>query len=272
MSEGANAWTVFFPDYFTASSIYFHMTEKDRFVVKRYDFVGLDAVIPVTVYSDSKDLTQAGLSQSQTILTELEQTYGNFAHPRVVIYVTGLRHESGMEYAGATMCSLDVLGHELMHSYFARGVMPANGNAGWIDEAVASWRDHGYQRASARPSREPVNLGGFSLFRRQTTFSAYKWGRQLISEFDHMFGDLGGMRPILRQFFSDNKFKTVTNDFFKNFLETTTGIDLTAIFDRYVMGRSSAKMFEVVRPVVFETSLKNDHPRPYTEVELALYR
>jgi hypothetical protein len=63
-----------------------------------------------------------------------------------------------MEYCGATMTDPGALGHELTHSWFARGVMPANGNTGWIDEAVASWRDDGYPRASRAPNRSAVNL------------------------------------------------------------------------------------------------------------------
>ena len=84
-------------------------------------------------------------------MRELEQTYGPYPHEALLIYCTG-NISGGMEYAGATMTSLEALGHEITHSWFARGVMPANGNAGWIDEAIARWRDRGYPRAPPRPS------------------------------------------------------------------------------------------------------------------------
>lgn len=268
-NEGQNAWTINFPDYFTTSSLYFHMSDKGRFNVQRYVYDGLEADIPVTVYSTSSSLTQTGVSRSRTILTELEGTYGAFAHPRVIIYMTP--SGGGMEYGGATMTSSSALGHELTHSYFARGVMPANGNAGWIDEAIASWRDNGYPRASGSPNRSAVNMGGFTDYRRHTSQLAYTSGATLISEFDYMFRGNGGMRTILRQLYNENKLTTITLSFFKNFLETTTGTDLTAIFNRYVMGRSRAG-FQTVGPATFESAPMSHHPRPYTKEELDLYR
>ena len=99
----------------------------------------------------------------------------------------------GMEYCGATMSSMRALGHELFHSYFARGVMPANGNAGWIDEAMAVFRDRGYPSASEPPSGSSVNLGGYSLYRRTTTYSAYTLGADLIGHMNHLFSSREGI-------------------------------------------------------------------------------
>lgn len=269
-NDGPNAWTIAFPSYFTTSSLYFHMSEVGRFNVQRYVFDGLEADIPVTVYSTTSSLTQTAVSRSRTVLTELEGTYGAFAHAQVVIYVTP--GGGGMEYGGATMTSTSALGHELTHSYFARGVMPANGNSGWIDEAVASWRDNGYPRASGAPNRSSVNMGGFTAYRRHTSQLAYTSGATLISEFDYMFRGNGGMKSILRQLYSENKLTTITLGFFKSFMERATSTDLTAIFNRYVLGSSTRNKFTTVGPVAFESAPASHHPRPYTKAELQLYR
>src|SRR5690606_9545744 len=100
----------------------------------------------------------------------------------------------------------------------ARGVMPSKGNSGWIDEAIASWRDYGYRRASGPPNRASVNLGGFSPYRRHTTYDAYSKGRNLIEEFDYMFRNQGGMKSILRNMFAQRQGMTISVGWFQEFL------------------------------------------------------
>jgi hypothetical protein len=262
LPTGANKWTVDFPDYFTTSSIYFHLFEEGRFQHQTYTFDGAARDFSVTVYAESASSVGSGVTSSRRVLAELEQTYGPFAHDHVVAYITP--SGGGMEHCGATMTSLSALGHELTHSWFARGVMPANGNAGWIDEAIASWRDNGYPRASGAPNRSPVNLGAFSAYRRDTTRDAYTLGAKLISEFDFMFAAQGGMRSVLRGFFDARKRTAVTVEDFKSHLEESTGQDLTPIFRRYVFGRNAIEGQGGGIPV--------QHPRPYTKEELKLFR
>jgi hypothetical protein len=266
-SLGSNHWALDFPDYFTTSSPYFHLADVGRFKSARYDYQGLQAVIPVTVYAESQSLVDQAATRVRSLLAELEGVYGPYTHENYVAYITP--SGGGMEYGGATMTSMSALGHETTHFWFARGVMPVNGNSGWIDEAIASWRDDGYPRRSA-PSRSPVNLGGFSPYRRHTTMDAYSLGAQLIAEFDGMFAAQGGMKPILRSLFAAKQRATITLDYFKQHLEAETGADLDAIFNRYVLGQTS-----ILEPSVPEKTFEmpiNHHPRPYTEAELVQFR
>src|SRR5690606_28199516 len=115
----------------------FHLGETGRFVERSAVYHGLEKEIPVLVYSPRSDLADSGLARALSVLAELEGTYGPYAHAKMVAYITP--DGGGMEYCGATMTSLWALEHEFTHSWFARGVMPADGNAGWIDEAIASW-------------------------------------------------------------------------------------------------------------------------------------
>ena len=78
-----------------------------------------------------------------------------------------------MEYPGATATSLRSLGHEMFHSYFAKGVIPADGNSGWMDEGLASWRDKGYQTLT-HPGYDMFNLGAHSPYKRNTDKNSYK--------------------------------------------------------------------------------------------------
>src|SRR5690606_27098526 len=81
-------------------------------------------MIPAVVYTaksfwgGSTSLNQLKAMASE-VFHELEGDYGAWPHPSLVIYNAGM---GGMEYCGATMTSTSALGHELFHSYFARGV------------------------------------------------------------------------------------------------------------------------------------------------------
>lgn len=274
---GENAWTIQYPDYFTTSSFYFHLAAVGRYQVRTGNYTSINgATIPVTSYAESASNADRGLSNSIKILGELERTYGAYAHASLTAYITP--GGGGMEHCGATMTSLSALGHELTHSWFARGVMPANGNAGWIDEATASWRDGGYSRAGGAPNRSPVNLGGFAAFRRHTTMDAYSYGKTLMTEFDFMFREFSfegqsGMRAVLRKLFGEKQRQTITVGYFQEFLETTTGMDLDRVFNRYVFGRNSepGEPEEPAEPTLSMT-MDNTHPRPFTKEERVLLR
>lgn len=234
-SLGNNEFIIDYPEYFTTSSFYFHLMEKDRFPVERFTYQGLDKLIPVEVYASTQDLVSRAVAQTKRVMTELESTYGSYGHEKLVVYVTP--SGGGMEYSGATMTSMYALGHELTHQWFARGVMPANGNSGWIDEAIASWRDEGYPRRSTGFSNAPINLSGFSEYKRFTTNLAYSSGMRFISFLDGQFADRGGMKPLLAQLWSEKRNQSITTDMFKTFLEEKTGKDLNRFFDFYVYGK-----------------------------------
>jgi len=270
VAEAENSWIIDFPDYFTTSSIYFHISEKGRFYENEFVIEGKENEIPVIVYAASNSLVQTASRNTKQIISELEADYGATIHKKYVIYVTS--GGGGMEYGGATMTSMSALGHELTHSWFARGVMPSKGNSGWIDEAVASWRDRNYYRANSEPRRSPVNLGGFSQYRRHTSTDAYTSGRQLMSEFDFMFKDGGGMKPVLRALYEQFGGETIDLSIFKNHVETVTGMDLTAIFNRYVKGKANINGFNVVAPERMTDLGTSTHPRPYTANELKKFR
>jgi hypothetical protein len=175
------------------------------------------------------------------------------------------------------MTSLGALGHEITHSWFARGVMPANGNAGWIDEAIARWRDLGYPRASAVNRRPPVNLAGFSPYRRHTPRQSYAMGSLLLSELDRLFAP-GGLRPILATLFRQRRRQPITTRLFQELLEQVTGVSLAATFDRYVYGRDDGadgdlhemgpSMDELFDASGVEVGAAPPPPRRFTPAEL----
>jgi hypothetical protein len=258
-----NQWQIVYPPYFTTSSFYFHLVKAGRFFAQRSIFAGVDADIPLTVYGMSATNVSTAMTALRGYLEELEAAYGAFAHASFTAYIT--ETDGGMEYCGATVTSLRALGHETTHSWFARGVMPANGNAGWIDEAIASWRDYGYPR-SQNSNRTPKMLGGFSPYRRWTTRDAYSYGAGLISDLDAGAAEANGfgMRSVIRDLYEKFKRQVVMVSLFQQHLEASLGSSMQEFFDRYIYGKNLDHVD--TREAIGEQGWGR-HPRPFTKGE-----
>jgi hypothetical protein len=222
-----NSWRIIFPEYFTVASPYMHITPKGR--MKRIDYVYRSISgrnIPITVYSKFKRRTKRFEAESRRVMAELEADYGPFGHPKMIAYGAG---RGGMEHAGATMTSFLALDHEMLHFYFAKGVFPANGNSGWIDEAIASWRDKGYQR---NPSMSYTygGLASHSVYRRHTDSNAYSLGAEFMAYLDYRLQNTGGLKAFLRGYFAAYRFTMITTEHFKNNLEFFSGLELDELF------------------------------------------
>lgn len=263
--KGANEWEVVFPEYYSMSSFYVHLTNRshwvDRFVVR-----GQARDIPVTVYSTSSSLVQQAKARLPMLFHEMEMDYGPYSHPEFIAYIVS--SQGGMEHVGATVTHIDSLGHELLHSWFARGVMPAEGRSGWVDEAIADWRGKGYQRASSLLGRSPTRLATASPFALSTPMNSYQDGRLLMAELDLFFAEQGGLRPLLKTFMNNYRYSHYTTEEFQYFLEKESGRTLEPFFKRYVFGQAGGRATVMTR-VDHEPP---DHPRPFTDEEIETIR
>ena len=251
---GFNHFEVTFPEYYTSSSIYFHLVEKEAYPETNFNYSSIDGrIIPITIYSDSN--LQAFKDDTIRIMAELENDYGPWPHDFTIIYGAG---SGGMEYAGATRTSLRALGHELHHSYFARNMMPSRGNSGWVDEALASWRDNGYPRTSVG-SLQYSKMGGHSIYRRTTDTDAYSKGARVMAYFNYRLEEKGGLRPFLKQYFEKYKSQAFLTSTFKNELESYLGQQLDNIFNPYVFGRAYASGEEL--QIEKDTHVNPMHPK-----------
>ena len=142
-----------------------------------------------------------------------------------------------MEYAGATETSIVSLGHELQHAYFAKGIHPANGNSGWLDEAIASWRDKGHQ-TKERPFYNSANLAAHNSYTRKTDKRSYEYGRSFMAYIDYQLKDIGkpGLKDFLRTFVEKRMHTTVTTEDFKSDLEEYSNMSFTEDFAQYIYG------------------------------------
>ncbi len=231
------SWHVEFPAFFSSSCPWFHLCPAEKYHDHPVTFSSPEGrTIPITIYTESiersKVVLQDFADEAKKILSDLESKFGPFPHDSLVIFARQDK-QIAMEYAGATATYLDALRHELDHSYFARCVIPANGDAGWIDEAIASWGDEGYLPSENLPDRT-ANLGGRSPYIRTTSRDAYTVGRDFLAYLDHLLRGRGGLKPFLKQYAFQKRHQSVTTSEFQELVEDYHGSSLQQLFETYV--------------------------------------
>jgi hypothetical protein len=245
----SNTFKINYPSYYTASSIFFHTVPQGATAELRFNLKSIDGRdIPAVVYfSKSSWNTNLERLKNKTteVFHELESDYGAFPHPSITVLQAGM---GGMEYCGATMTDFSALGHELFHSYFARGVMPANGNSGWIDEALASWRDDGYQTFSTLSGSS--GMSSHSYYTRTTDTAAYTFGSRFMSYLDGKLKTKGGLKPFMRHMIDQRVFSPL---FVQEFMQEMTdfyGVSVLEDFKKYTFGKERS----------FDSSTKSASP------------
>lgn len=259
---GDNSFEITFPGFYSASSVFFHLFRENNFSSNiQFYYQSIDGrLLPVDIYTiyDANEFAAA----TRAILAELENDYGPFPHEQVIIY--GNAPSGGMEHSGATITSLRALGHELFHCYHARGLMPANGNAGWMDEAIARWRDNNYP-LTEKLNFESTRLAGHSLWSRMTDRMAYTEGSAFLSWIAYRMNEKNlSFKTFLRDYFEQYKYTTVTTQLFQAELSEAAGMDLSIEFAKYIYGKGSLEKNN------HKLHIPEDNPfhRVYTEKEL----
>ena len=235
-------WDIEFPAFFTTSCPWFHLGPTNEYKSREDTFSSCyGRTVPIHVYTKSK-WEEAGLrlekfvQSTKDALKELECDFEPFPHAAVTVFA--VPGKGGMEYAGATATGLKALRHELVHSYFGRSVMPANGDAAWIDEAIASWADHGYL-----PSEEPpcpgANMGRRSEYVRTTCGKAYTIGKEFLAHLDYLLRERGGLKPFLAQYANRKRHQSITAVEFQELVEDYYGTSLQRLFEACVYSEGS---------------------------------
>jgi hypothetical protein len=258
-----NDFEVVYPNFYTTSSMFFHLFPENNSATNiQFYYTSIDGrKIPVDIYT--LYTPDEFVADTKKILAELEEDYGPFPHDQLIIYGNAL--SGGMEYSGATSTSLKALGHELFHSYHARALMPANGNAGWMDEAIARWRDNKYPLVE-KLTFESTRLAGRSVWTRMTDRMAYTEGSAFLSWIAFRMDQKGlNFKKFLRDYFDKFKFTTVSTELFRDELSKASEMDLTPDFMKYIYGKSFTGLKgKLVNPVLMDDT----YHRHYTKEEL----
>ncbi|MFC1611167.1 hypothetical protein ACFL6C_09420 [Myxococcota bacterium] len=228
-----NDFEVEFPEFFNSACFFFRIFDPDSVAKECANFAGR---VPITVIAGSETAAREVLGQIEECLSEYERDFGPFPHPQLLCSV----HGWGMEYAGAVQATPTNVVHEVGHQYHGRGFLPANGDAGWIDEAIVTWLLAGSPRATAIEwEGDFPALAGRSPYRRDTpwgngTWGSYEYGAHVLSELDFLLEQHGGLKPLLRGFFETYRGRPVTTEMFQQFLEDRAGLSLAQYFDAKV--------------------------------------
>ncbi len=259
-----NHYKVSMPDWYCASSVYFHLVPINRFVRWYLTYPSIDGrKIPVTIYSSYRFYNHYVKQKAWGVISELEADYGPYPHDQLIIYGTGIT--GGMEHSGATESSIVSLGHELQHMYFAKAIHPANGNSGWLDEAIASWRDKGHQ-SHETPDYESINLAKHNQYTRKTDKRSYVYGRSFMAYLDYQLKVAGrkGLKHFLKIYFNKRKYTNVTTEDFKADIEEYAQMSFADDFFQYIYGGNGdlqTKSLEIPEnphhPEVTEEDLKH---------------
>ena len=238
-------WDIEFPAFFTSSCPWFHIGPSSIYKSLSGVFQGLNKrKIPIFIYTYYKWLKEGVnledfLVLTQIYLTDLERDFGPFPHDSLIIYARAPLRDgrrflhSGMEYAGATATSIGVLRHELDHNYFARSITPVNGNAGWMDEAIAKWGDRCYPTRVRRP-KSRANLGRRSKYMPTTNDDSYDVGSNFLAYLNSFLSNHGGVKAFLRHYAQDKKHQSVSAKEFQEMIRRFHGASLDHLFEHHV--------------------------------------
>jgi hypothetical protein len=229
-----NKFEIKFPKFYTTSCVYFHTLPKKTVYKNYFKYKSINGrEIPVTLYTNLPFRLKKFKKRTIEVFEELEKDYGPWPHKSFIAYRKGF---GGMEHSGATVTSLGALGHEMFHSYFAKGIIPANGDSGWIDEGLARWRDKGYPRSSLI-NFSPSSIGRSSSYARKTKSESYEEGSLFMSYLDYKLSEVGGLKNFLKGYFNTYKYQVVTTEHLKNNLEFFLGEDLTYLFNEFIYAK-----------------------------------
>jgi hypothetical protein len=196
--------------------------------------------IPYAVYVDEA-LGRSAAEVTATLTAYLDEFVvmaGPYVHPAMTAYVVA--QGRSMEYAGATTTAYSALGHELFHSWWARGLSPATYADGWVDEGWTVFSTG--RKSNPIPfdwSAAPRLLYDPHPFARETPQTAYTYGALLFAGLADALG-LAELRAAMIEFYIRNDPPaSFTTAQLEQHLHCASGEHpaVRAAFHRFVYGR-----------------------------------
>ncbi len=246
VSQG-RSWTLRYPDHFTSMSPMLVIAPADEVDLRRssVNLAGRERSIDVVcagLRNVSVDLAACEADIKSWLLYNSAR-YGPWVHGNTFwAFVWG--HGRGMEYDGATTASVGALEHEVLHSWFGRGVKPARATDGWIDEAWTTWATASRRAEQPRFASEklglddpPVQLYLHHPWARQTPLAAYTEGARLFAGLAFLLGGPERLRSAMADWYRGNAGRSVTTDGLAAHLTAWSGVDISPWWARYVHGR-----------------------------------
>jgi hypothetical protein len=115
--------------------------------------------------------------------------------------------------------------------------MPANGNAGWVDEALASWRDEGYQSSSTLMGT--TRMSAHPHYTRNTDMNAYSFGERFMQYLEGKLKAQGGLKPFMRFMLEKRIFSPFMIEHLIKEMSEFYGVSLELDFKKFTYGEKN---------------------------------
>lgn len=241
-SSTINHWQIDFLPNFTTCSHMLLIEASDRIVLHTTSAtLAGGPTITLELMKMASDTT-LNLSNAATTLatylSDFHSSVGTYMHGnRYVAYLaSGSTHS--MEYDGGTTSQMSALKHEAFHSWWARGMIPAQGEDGWVDEAWTTYNTHsgGPNAIPLDMTDSPVALWINNAFKRKTHGSSYSHGANVFSG---LAADLGiaTLLSYMSDIYQDHIDRHFTTPEIEAELIRHSGqLHIANYFDRFVYG------------------------------------
>lgn len=242
VSRSGNSAVVEFPDWFTTCCPRLHIGSERAFVATAGSWRGHQ----VTTYGTGATTTAELAAFQVDVIESLERQaeWWQADTPEGPILVQKAGGSGGMEFASALKADVGNLDHEVSHLYFARSVLPANGNASWIDEAIAVGIEQtikfglpGPLDPSPAAPPEPKNIANRSPYARNEANAAGEHGWRFLAHLDRKMGGTNGasrLPALLREYYQHHRQQVVTTQDFQTIAESHFGQSLAQDFETYI--------------------------------------
>lgn len=241
-TTGVNHWLIRFPAWFTSMSalIEVHATHTLRMAETTMRLPRSGRAITLRAYKcvDGSENLSDELRRTADLIAEHERLFGHFTGDSFVCFFHG--STGGMEYAHATTTSSAALTHEVIHSWFGRGITPASPADGWWDEGFTHYLARGQGPEALDLTAPPVALGTGGPFRRTTSPDSYGAGSRVFRGIAAMVGP-ERLLAAMRELYSACCGTSLSTEDLERHLVSATGAgSITDVFARFVYGRGSA--------------------------------
>lgn len=243
IQNALNDWSVVFPAHFATCSHFLKIEADDRVTLQTGSVALSGGAVSIELMKLTSDLALdlvAAQTSLASFLSDFDASIGSYMHgDRFVAYLTSFSSHS-MEYDGATTSQISALEHEVFHSWWARGLLPASGEDGWLDEA---WTTYMVGTPSAIPldmTDSPVQMWQGNPWKRNTHNSAYGHGSRVFSGIAAEIG-LVPLQSYMAQIYTENTDRHFSTPGIEAELIRRSGdFAIADIFDRFVYGGDSA--------------------------------
>lgn len=236
---GLNHWQINFPARSSAVSPMLEVRPADTLVRQTDSTVlpvsGKTVSIEAWKPAASPENLTTQINNIKSLLAENENEYGAYVHDdRYVAFFNGA---GGMEYDGGTTTSAGALGHEIFHSWFARGVKPASQADGWWDEGFTRFYDDGADDLQPFDFAEPsILLCSRDSWQRHTPGNAYNDGSRFWRGMAALLG-LATFKALMADLYEIHKGNPLSTQMIEEFLLSRSGnAQVVNAFHRFVYG------------------------------------